>query len=115
MGNKPKVKSFSSVSAEQFKSEVEDKEAIILDIRTPEEFAKGRIARSTNIDYYKSDFKEKLDNLDKDLPYKIYCNSGNRSSKTLEIMKDLGFWDVTELAGGIQAWMSNNYSTCTNC
>lgn len=111
----PKPPRLISVSAEEFKEEMEQKNAVILDIRTPEEYNQGRIAGAVNIDYYKDDFRAKLNKLDKDKPYKIYCNSGNRSSKTMVLMQEMGFTNVTELSGGIQAWASNNFSTCVNC
>ncbi|MBN1168907.1 rhodanese-like domain-containing protein [Candidatus Woesebacteria bacterium] len=113
--NQPKVAKLITVNAAEFKQELDKKNVVILDIRTPEEFEAGRIAGAINIDYYASDFRSKLDELDKDVAYKIYCNSGNRSAETLKVMKDLGFWDVTELSGGIKAWSSDNYPTCIKC
>lgn len=79
---------------------------VILDIRTPEEFAAGHIAGAINIDYYATDFEAKLGELNKDVPYVMYCNSGNRSSNTLPLMDSIGFGEVYELDGGIQAWYS---------
>lgn len=76
----------------------------VLDVRTPDEFASGRIADSTNIDFYASDFEELLRDLDRNTPYFVYCNSGNRSATTIDTMKELGFTEVYELAGGIQSW-----------
>ena len=78
---------------------------VILDIRTPEEFAAGHIAGAINIDYYASDFEQRLGVLDLDVPYVMYCNSGNRSSNTLPLMDSIGFSEVYELDGGIQAWL----------
>ena len=77
---------------------------VILDIRTAEEFADGRLAGAINIDYYASDFEQRLGELDPDLPYIMYCNSGNRSANTLPLMDSIGFAEVYELDGGIQAW-----------
>lgn len=79
---------------------------VILDIRTPEEFAAGHIAGAINIDYYAADFESKLSSLDPDVPYVMYCNSGNRSSNALPLMDSIGFQEVYELDGGIQAWFS---------
>ena len=76
----------------------------VLDVRTPDEFAAGRIADSTNIDFYAPEFEDLLRELDRDTPYFVYCNSGNRSATTIDTMRDLGFTEVYELAGGIQAW-----------
>ena len=64
-------------------------EFAILDIRTPEEYAAGKIEGSTNIDFYATDFREQLDALDKDTHYLVYCNSGNRSGQSLSDFQDL--------------------------
>ncbi len=84
---------------------------IILDIRTPEEFAAGHIEGAINIDYYAGDFEQRLGVLDLDVPYVMYCNSGNRSSNTLPLMDSIGFSEVYELDGGIQAWFGAGLPT----
>jgi rhodanese-related sulfurtransferase len=81
----------------------------ILDIRTPEEFAAGKIEGSINIDFYASDFREQLDALDKDTHYLVYCNSGNRSGQSLSDFRDLGFTQVDNLESGIQGWYGAGY------
>lgn len=77
---------------------------VILDIRTPEEFEQGRIEDSVMIDFYAPDFESQLDDLDKSIPYFVYCRSGNRSATAAEMMTDLGFEVIYELDGGIVAW-----------
>lgn len=79
---------------------------VILDIRTPEEFSAGHLAGAINIDYYAADFEAQLSGLDLNVPYVMYCNSGNRSSNALPLMDSIGFEEVYELDGGIQAWYS---------
>lgn len=79
---------------------------VLIDLRTNEEVAAGFIPGAAQIDFYAADFEAQLENLPKDAHYLIYCNSGNRSGTTLRIMKDLGFSQVTELGGGIQAWIA---------
>ena len=81
-------------------------ELVILDIRTPEEFAAGHLAGAINLDYYAADFEARLGQLDPSVPYVMYCNSGNRSGNTLPLMDSIGFQEVYELEGGIQAWLS---------
>jgi len=81
---------------------------VLLDIRTPEEFAAGHLAGAINVDYYANDFEDRLAELNLDVPYVMYCNSGNRSSNALPVMDSLGFQEVYELDGGIQAWFSAN-------
>ena len=77
---------------------------VTLDVRTLEEFNEVRIAGASNLDFYAPDFSDRLDTLDKTLPYFVYCRSGNRSGQTLDIMRDLGFEEVYNLDGGIVAW-----------
>ena len=79
-------------------------EVVLLDVRTPEEFAEAHVPGSVNIDFYAADFAEQLDTLGKDVPYVVYCRSGNRSDSTMDIMRDLGFSEVWDVDGGIIAW-----------
>jgi rhodanese-related sulfurtransferase len=78
---------------------------VLLDIRTPEEFRAGRIAGSVNIDFYASDFRDRLSALDRDDKYVVYCRSGNRSDSAMDIFADLGFNSVYEVGGGIIGWI----------
>lgn len=87
--------------------------AIILDIRTPEEYYAGTIEGSINIDFYAPDFATQLDKLDKDAEYVMYCNSGNRSGEAMNIFSDLEFQSVTEIDGGIQAWYADGLPVVT--
>ena len=80
---------------------------VVLDIRTPEEFASGHLADAVLIDFYEPDFATQLDVLDKDQTYVVYCRSGNRSASAIETMRELGFNDVVEVDGGIVAWVAN--------
>ncbi len=84
-------------------------ENIILDVRTKEECYESKIPGSFNIDYYSENFKDNLDKLNKNLNYYIYCRSGNRSGKTVIILREKGFKNVFNLEGGILAWKKENY------
>lgn len=77
---------------------------VVLDVRTPEEFAEGHIEGATMLDFYRDDFGEQLAQLDPDVPYVVYCRSGNRSGETRAMMVELGFTDVEDVDGGILAW-----------
>lgn len=81
---------------------------VLLDIRTAEEFAGGHLAGAINVDYYADNFEALLEELDPEVPYVMYCNSGNRSGNALPLMDSLGFSEVYELDGGIQAWYGAN-------
>jgi len=77
---------------------------VVLDVRTPEEFAEGHLDGAVMIDFYADDFGEQIAELDPSVPYLIYCRSGNRSGQTRAMMEDLGFSEVSDVDGGIQAW-----------
>lgn len=78
---------------------------VILDVRTPEEFAEGHLEDARLIDFYAEDFADRLEELDRDVPYLLYCRSGNRSGQVAEMMEELGFADVADVDGGIVAWI----------
>ena len=75
----------------------ENKNTVILDVRTPKEFTEGHIEGALNINFYDTDFKEKIATLNKDTPYVLYCHSGGRSGKTMKTLERLGFKDVSHL------------------
>jgi rhodanese-related sulfurtransferase len=79
---------------------------VVLDVRTPEEFADGHIEGATMIDFYSPNFRDQLAELDPDQPYLIYCRSGNRSGQTRAILEELDFADVADVDGGIVAWQA---------
>lgn len=79
-------------------------DAIILDVRTPGEFAEGYINKAVNIDFRDTKFDATLKNMDKSKPYFVYCLSGGRSGEAAKIMRSQGFEKVYELKGGILAW-----------
>lgn len=97
----------NSISVSEFSKKISTGKAELIDIRTSEEFQAGHLEGATNIDFYQTDkFETYLKSLDKSKTYLIYCRTGNRSSKALELMKQLGFESVSELAGGIASWQS---------
>ena len=82
-----------------------DEDAIILDVRTPEEEAEGLIPNSININIMDQSFPAKILELDKSKNYYVYCRAGGRSANACQFMEKNGF-KAYNLAGGIQAWNS---------
>ena len=78
-----------------------------LDVRTPEETSNGMINGALKIDYRAKDFKEKLDKLDRGESYIVYCKSGGRSSKTADMMQQMGFSSIYNLEGGYDAFAAS--------
>jgi rhodanese-related sulfurtransferase len=82
-----------------------DENAVILDVRTEDEYNDGIIENAINIDIHKGqDFIAELESLDKNKNYYVYCRSGARSAKACEIMNELGFENAFNLLGGILDW-----------
>ena len=82
-----------------------EENAIILDVRTPEEFELSRIPKSKNIDFYNpQNFIQEIEKLDKDNSYYVYCRTGVRSVNSCQLMSELGFNKVYNLVGGIVEW-----------
>lgn len=83
---------------------VEEGSVQLLDVRTPEEFERGAIPGAINLDIRSSEFKEQLEDLDKDKPVILYCQSGFRSNKAAGILLSMGFTKVLDYKGGYSDW-----------
>ena len=88
-----------------------DENFIIIDVRTPEEYAGGHIEKATNLDYYSETFEDELNQLDKDKTYLIYCRTDHRSGEALDMMAEFGFREVYNMLGGIVQWEEVNLPT----
>jgi len=95
-----------NLTQEQWKDALEkDDNSQILDVRTEEEFVKGYIPGSINIDIYKGqEFLDEVNNLDKSKNYYVYCRSGARSAQACALMQQQGFENTNNLMGGISEW-----------
>jgi len=74
---------------------------LLIDVRTPEEFASGHIAGAVNIPV--DALSGRLSEVPTDQPVVIYCRSGNRSATAAQILHRAGYPTVYDL-GGIIAW-----------
>lgn len=92
-----------NVNASEFKSLIETG-GFLLDVRTPGEVGSGSIEGNTNINFNDSNFKSELGKLDKNKTVLVYCASGGRSGKAMEIMQSMGFKEVYNLNGGYSGW-----------
>jgi len=82
-----------------------DTNAVILDVRTEDEWNDGYIPNAINIDIYKGQgFIYEVDQLDKTKNYYVYCKAGARSEQACSVMKNLGFDNTFNLVGGFMNW-----------
>jgi phage shock protein E len=90
----------SNVGASEFISKIAEPGVVVIDVRTPEEFAAGHLQGAFNIDVSSSSFDAQIAALDKDTAYAIYCRSGNRSTIASGKMSDAGFTNLTNFNQG---------------
>lgn len=97
---------FATVSVEAADAVLDDppEDLVVLDVRTAEEFGSGHLDGAVMLDFYRDDFQEQLSTLDPDVPYLVYCRSGNRSGQTLAMMQQLDFASAVDIDGGVVAW-----------
>ena len=99
------MKLVENLDAKMFEIRVaEDKEAILLDVRTPMEHQMVRIPNSILIDINSPTFVQEIEKLDKNKSYYVYCRSGNRSFHAGNYMLKAGFEKVYNLEPGIIGW-----------
>ena len=81
-----------------------NKKAQVIDVRTTEEFARGHIRQSKLIPL--SNFAEQLPlaKLKQDQPVLVICESGMRARRAAAILEKQGYTDVAVLDGGMRAW-----------
>jgi rhodanese-related sulfurtransferase len=82
-----------------------DENAVIIDVRTPDEFSSGIIPGAINIDIYKGQgFVYMIEELDKTKNYYVYCHAGSRSAQACKVMNQLDISNAYNLLGGISNW-----------
>ena len=95
---------FKNVGVDQFDKLRQQTNAVVLDVRTPKEFAAGHIPGAVNIDWNAADFGKKAAELDKSKTYLVHCAVGGRSAKASDKMTALQLTNVYNLEGGMKAW-----------
>lgn len=104
----------TNMNVSEFSKKITESGVVILDVRTPGEFAEGYIEGAQNIDFQSGNFENEIAALDKNVTYAVYCRSGNRSGQAAKIMHDAGFHDVYNLDGGVIDWTSEGMMLVKN-
>ncbi|MSU36800.1 MAG: rhodanese-like domain-containing protein [Pedosphaera sp.] len=94
-------KNIDVVGFEKFRS---DTNKVVLDVRTPSEFASGHVPGAVLLDVKGADFLEKAARLDKSKTYLVHCAAGVRSVKACNLLAPAGFTNLVNLEGGFNAW-----------
>lgn len=80
-------------------------EVVVIDVRTPEEYAEGHLKGAKNLDFNSPEFREQLAKLDRDRTYLVHCAVGGRSKRSLARFQELGFKSVVHMDGGYEGWV----------
>jgi phage shock protein E len=95
---------FKEVNAAEFERQRASAKAVVLDVRSPEEFARGHVPGAVNIDINGRGFAQKIARLDKSQPVLVNCHAGSRGAIASAELAKLGFTTVCNLEGGLAAW-----------
>ena len=94
------ISTLDNVNDINFKS----KKNVLLDVRTPEEFAAGHVPGAVNIDVKNPNFEEEIQKLDTKKNYYIYCKSGVRAKLATEKMQEKGFKNAKNFKDGMSTY-----------
>ena len=95
---------YEDLHVEEFKAKMTEPDTVVIDVRDESEKIEGDIEGNVLINMFSPDFFDRIQDLDKDKTYLIYCRSGNRSAQTCNLMSRMGFENLYNLNGGIMAW-----------
>jgi len=88
----------------QERIEANEPDFVVLDVRTPEEYAAGHVPRAINIphDVVSEHLAALSDARDKEVI--VYCRSGRRAAMAIDALREAGFEHVTHLEGDMLGW-----------
>lgn len=96
-------KEMKEITAMELKKELsEGKDLLVVDVRTPQEVALGRLESCVHIPL--QDLASRMDELDREKDIVVYCKSGGRSRRAIEMLQTHGYKNLRNLTGGITAW-----------
>jgi rhodanese-related sulfurtransferase len=104
----------TNMNVSEFSKKITEAGVVILDVRTPSEYAEGYIEGAHNIDFQSGNFENEIATLDKNATFAVYCRSGNRSGQAAKIMHDAGFHNVYNLEGGVIDWANEGMMLVKN-
>jgi rhodanese-related sulfurtransferase len=105
---------FKEINAADFEKRRTIENAVVLDVRSPEEFAKGHVPGAVNADINSPDFSKRVAQFDKEKPILVNCHAGSRGAIASAKLAELGFKTVCNLEGGLAAWEKSGNQAATS-
>lgn len=95
---------YVNIDSAAFEAGMNSDNAVIIDVRTPGEWYEGVIPGAELINVMDPTFADRVNDMDRDKEYYVYCRSGNRSGMVASFMAQRGFTKVYNLQSGIMSW-----------
>jgi rhodanese-related sulfurtransferase len=99
-GEQANAARYENISREQFHALKDQPDTVVLDVRTPSEWASGHVPGAALIDFNSPDFEGKIRQLDPSKTYLVYCRSGRRSMLASNLLVRNGFTQVKNVTSG---------------
>ena len=103
-GKNAKVEEITSTLDNVNEINFKNKKNVLLDVRTPEEFAEGHVHGAINIDVKNDNFTDEISKLDTKKNYYIYCKSGVRAKLATDKMQEKGFKNAVNFKDGMSTY-----------
>ena len=100
---------FKEIAAADYEKRRARGKAVVLDVRSPEEFSKGHVPGALNIDINAPGFAEKVARFDKSKTMLVNCHAGSRGAIASAELAKLGFKTVCNLDGGLATWEKDGH------
>jgi len=84
-----------------------DRSLVVLDVRTADEFKEGHIIGALNIDIRREDAFARIDKLNRNVSYIVYCRTNHRSGMAVDHMMKSGFKKMYQMMDGFPGWVEN--------
>ncbi len=101
----------ATISVDETKRRLDAGEALLVDVREPDEWQADHVAGATHIPL--GTIASRAATLPKDREVLLICRTGNRSAMAQERLAQAGFTNVTNVEGGITAWIEHDYPVVT--
>ena len=102
---------YSSLGVEDFARYIVKPDVVLVDVRTPEEYAAGHLLNvDRNLDVRSASFFKDYQSLPKDKTIALYCKGGGRSKQVAGVLAGNGY-KVIELAVGYDGWVKAGGAT----
>jgi rhodanese-related sulfurtransferase len=100
-----------TIDADAARDRIDAEHPFVIDVRQPDEFARGHVPGAVNIPLLELPDNQHLLPTDLDIPVLTVCNQGNISLPGVLYLNSLGFTDAHSITGGMSAWVESGFES----